>query len=301
MPSLGRLPPEIFEEILYLLALDGTALLSLRNTSRSYHDVVDLAMPSLAWRIAGISTDRDRADLSWIEQQIYDQLEYIRLIYWNRGFRFPTESWIPSAKVRKRQRTNAKIKAPGYRFGYPPPNNNNWLLESTDDLSSVLSMFEDKANNVWFDDGDLPKMLAFFEDSFSNPISCCGEEHAWWNIPSCDNQFVLRNIREFNHISGKAPYRSFSRIRGLAKLRNVCDHLFRILKRSKSWGKTVVDHLGVQGFLDYQPILFEELYWAKAPYDVRSVRLKLASLARTAGLAITEARTFAMTAVLDLI
>lgn len=281
MASLNNLPTDLFDRILHHLAVDDKGLLSLRAVGKRYRDYVDSMLPEIAWHLAGIEDHLDRVELNWIDQQMYDELHQIKVAYWNEPgvvcdccrieWRCSKRKGKDHMKMAARE--SSIVSAPNELSSHGPAGQ-DWWLDSDSELLLVLATFEHLACDEWWilNEGQLPAILSFFEDPLTYPLAGTTSDDPWWAISRTNAPFVLRNLRHRTDAEYKAPYRNLARIRRMARLRDVTNHLFELVTDPKYEGQAVIDHLGFDRFLEYQTVISEVLFWERPPRGLKALR-----------------------------
>ncbi|KAI9694400.1 MAG: hypothetical protein M1822_000016 [Bathelium mastoideum] len=303
MASLGDLPTELFDQIIQLIGNDGPALLSLRASNSRYRNYIDSMVPEIAWRLARTERRSDRPEVTWVEQQIDNELDQVRTAYWHcqqqskkackelmehpmhrpftrmndeeaLGLETTDQDWLsdPDNQLSYVLAT-CEPSAEGNVAKAPvlPMVNQDWLSSSDGELSHVLTASEFlSCNDSWVQqDEDLPAILACPEDPFIHPLSRPIAEGPWWTIPTSSIPFVLRSLRQPAYTQYKAPHRNLARIRQLATLRDAVNRLMDIYTTPEQNRSFVIQELEFEQFLKYQAFLREELDWARPPRNLQ--------------------------------
>ena len=290
MATLTDLPTELFEQIVHILAADGKGLLALRALNKQYRDYIDRMLPEIAWRLSGIEDGSKPTGLSWIDQQMDNELRQIRAAYWDRPGAMSDAGCAMWRWSKKRGRQQQSIMTPHSSFG---PLEEDWWLQSDELFGHILTEAEVFAREDWWLDsddalfphilanfeglacedwwilyeGDLPAILAYLEDS-SYPLV---EPTPWWIVPSSSSSYIFERLRHPATDRQRFTYRNLMRISRLVKLRDAINFLSRLSMKIPLERDTTIRHLQTEEFLEYQAIILGGLRWERPPSDIARV------------------------------
>ena len=295
MASLGALPPELLDQIIFPLACDGPGLLSLRAVNRQYRDYIDLNLPEMAWRLANPTECPKCPDFAWIDNSIDRHLHQIQHTYWEQ------DSPLCNRLCCKQRSAEARRKFRKWSGRYRATGTEDWWSASGSDLPHVLAMFEHTAcgeavferffvetseweaagldlpetlamvernayQEWWLDhEGSLSAVLAFFEDPLTYPLTEPVQPQPWWRIPPVSAPFILRRLHNAEYTVRDTPYRSLARIRGLITEREGLTELIKILEFWKEAGLLTSESLDEVDFPESHKTTLDRLKWDYPP------------------------------------